>query len=149
MGQVLNGGARAVEAVRERYNIADSLILMKVEIGQGVFNEYAAEDWGQGDLVVSWAEPPRPPGHVFYDRLQRVLTDAGFDAFGEVACKLAQRRWVRRRWRRVAACTRCAISKSWMTACFVQASPASSLAKASKRGNPSFPGSNFKDLVDC
>ena len=30
---------------------------------------------------------PRSPGHVFYDRLQGVLLDAGFDAFAETACK--------------------------------------------------------------
>jgi len=41
----------------------------------------------QGDLVVTWAEMPRSPGHVFYDRLQRVLIDAGFDAFAEATCK--------------------------------------------------------------
>jgi transposase len=41
----------------------------------------------QGDLVVTWKEMPRSPGHVFYDRLQRVLIDAGFDAFAETACK--------------------------------------------------------------
>jgi transposase len=34
-----------------------------------------------GELVVTWNEMPRSPGHVFYDRLQRVLIDAGFDAF--------------------------------------------------------------------
>ncbi len=26
----------------------------------------------QGDLMVGWAEMPRSPGHVFYDRLQSV-----------------------------------------------------------------------------
>jgi transposase len=41
----------------------------------------------QGDLVVMWKEMPRSPGHIFYDRLQGVLIDAGFDAFAEVACK--------------------------------------------------------------
>jgi transposase len=41
----------------------------------------------QGDLVVTWREMPRSPGHVFYDRLQAVLIDAGFDAFAETACK--------------------------------------------------------------
>ena len=30
---------------------------------------------------------PRSLGHVFYDRLQGVLIDAGFDAFVEAACK--------------------------------------------------------------
>lgn len=41
----------------------------------------------QGDLVVTWAEMPRSPGHVFYDRLQKLLTEAGFDAFVEAMCK--------------------------------------------------------------
>jgi transposase len=41
----------------------------------------------QGDLVVTWREMPRSPGHVFYDRLQAVLIDAGFDAFAETTCK--------------------------------------------------------------
>jgi len=30
---------------------------------------------------------PRSPGHVFYDRLQKLLVDAGFDAFVEETCK--------------------------------------------------------------
>jgi transposase-like protein DUF772 len=37
----------------------------------------------QGDLVVTWAEMPRSPGHVFYDKLQALLTEGGFDAFVE------------------------------------------------------------------
>ena len=41
----------------------------------------------QGDLVVTWREMPRSPGHVFYDRLQGVLIEAGFDAFAEATCK--------------------------------------------------------------
>ena len=41
----------------------------------------------QGDLVVTWAEMPRSPGQVFYDRLQKLLTEAGFDAFVEAMCK--------------------------------------------------------------
>jgi len=41
----------------------------------------------QGDLVVTWKEMPRSPGHVFYDRLQGVLIDADFDAFAETTCK--------------------------------------------------------------
>ena len=32
----------------------------------------------QGDLMVGWAEMPRSPGHVFYDRLQSVLIE-GFE----------------------------------------------------------------------
>jgi hypothetical protein len=41
----------------------------------------------QGALAVTWKEIPRSPGHVFYDRLQGVLIDAGFDAFAETTCK--------------------------------------------------------------
>jgi transposase len=41
----------------------------------------------QGDLVVTWDEMPRSPGHVFYDRLQEVLIADGFDAFVEKACQ--------------------------------------------------------------
>src|SRR5260370_20348855 len=35
----------------------------------------------QGDLIVTWREMPRSPGHVFYDRLQEVLIAGGFDLF--------------------------------------------------------------------
>ena len=41
----------------------------------------------QGDLLVSWSELPRSPGHVFYDRLQEVLVEGGFDIFAEETCK--------------------------------------------------------------
>src|SRR5512143_25552 len=41
----------------------------------------------QGELMVTWQEMPRSPGHIFYDRLQAVLIEAGFDAFAETACK--------------------------------------------------------------
>lgn len=41
----------------------------------------------QGDLIVTWAEVPRSPGHVFYDRLQDVLIAGGFDRFVETACQ--------------------------------------------------------------
>ena len=40
----------------------------------------------QGELMVGWAEMPRSPGHVFYDRLQEVLLVAGFDGFVEQRC---------------------------------------------------------------
>src|SRR5215204_4221520 len=43
-------------------------------------------DW-QGDLMVTWAEMPRSPGHVFYDRLQEVLIAGGFDLFVETVCQ--------------------------------------------------------------
>src|ERR1700730_8288409 len=41
----------------------------------------------QGDLLMTWAEMPRSPGHVFYNRLQELLSEAGFDAFVEETCK--------------------------------------------------------------
>ncbi len=31
------------------------------------------ETGAQGDLVVTWSELPRSPGHAFYDRLQSLL----------------------------------------------------------------------------
>jgi transposase len=40
----------------------------------------------QTELMVGWAELPRSPGHVFYDRLQAVLLEAGFDGFAEAQC---------------------------------------------------------------
>ncbi len=41
----------------------------------------------QGDLMVSWSEMPRAPGHVFYDRLQEILIEADFDGFAEERCR--------------------------------------------------------------
>ena len=41
----------------------------------------------QGQMMVLWDELPKSPGHVFYDRLQAVLIEAGFDAFVEKLCK--------------------------------------------------------------
>jgi transposase len=41
----------------------------------------------QDDLMATWAEMARSPGHAFYDRLQSVLLEAGFDAFVEEMCK--------------------------------------------------------------
>ena len=40
----------------------------------------------QAVLVVGWAELPRSPGHAFYDRLQAILVEAGFDGFAETQC---------------------------------------------------------------
>ena len=40
----------------------------------------------QTELMVGWAELPRSPGHAFYDRLQAVLVEAGFDGFAEARC---------------------------------------------------------------
>ncbi len=41
----------------------------------------------QSELMIGWAELPRSPGHAFYDRLQTVLVEAGFDSFAELQCK--------------------------------------------------------------
>jgi transposase len=41
----------------------------------------------QPDLIVSWSDVPRSPGHAFYDKLQKLLVDAGFDRFVEGACQ--------------------------------------------------------------
>ena len=40
----------------------------------------------QAELMVGWAELPRSPGHAFYDRLQAVPVEAGFDGFAEKRC---------------------------------------------------------------
>src|SRR5918911_2062228 len=40
----------------------------------------------KGDLMIGWADRPRPRGHAFYDRLQAVLAEAGFDRFAEGEC---------------------------------------------------------------
>lgn len=40
----------------------------------------------QVDMLVSWAELPRSPGHAFYDKLQAVLIAADFDRFVEMQC---------------------------------------------------------------
>src|SRR5580693_7340555 len=62
----------------------------------------------QGELVMSWAEMPRSPGHAFYDKLQTLLTEGGFDGFVQTTCKpYYAPRWERRHCRRAAisACT--------------------------------------------
>jgi hypothetical protein len=41
----------------------------------------------QTELMVGWAELPRSPGHAFYDRLQAVLVEAGFDGFAEAGAR--------------------------------------------------------------
>jgi transposase len=41
----------------------------------------------QPDLIVSWADIPRSPGHAFYDKLQKLLIGAGFDRFVEDCCE--------------------------------------------------------------
>jgi transposase len=40
----------------------------------------------QSEMLVSWSEMPRSPGHAFYDRLQAELVAGGFDGFVEVLC---------------------------------------------------------------
>jgi transposase len=41
----------------------------------------------QNDLIATWADMPRSPGHAFYDKLNKLLSDAGFDAFVDEVCK--------------------------------------------------------------
>ena len=41
----------------------------------------------QPDLIVSWADVPRSPGHAFYDKLQKLLVEGGFDRFVEDSCQ--------------------------------------------------------------
>jgi len=41
----------------------------------------------QPDLIVFWADVQRSPGHAFYDKLQKLLSDAGSDRFVEDSCK--------------------------------------------------------------
>jgi transposase len=41
----------------------------------------------QAELMIGWAELPRSPGHAFYDRLQAILVEAGFDRFAEEECE--------------------------------------------------------------
>jgi transposase len=38
------------------------------------------------DMLVTWAELPRSPGHAFYDKLQAVLLGSDFDGFVEGSC---------------------------------------------------------------
>ncbi len=40
----------------------------------------------QTEMLVTWAELPRSPGHAFYDRLQAVLLGSDFDGFVEGIC---------------------------------------------------------------
>ena len=45
------------------------------------------QDERQGDLMMAWDEVPRSPGHAFYDKLQKLLVEAGFDSFAEETCR--------------------------------------------------------------
>lgn len=40
----------------------------------------------QRDMFLTWDDLPRSPGHAFYDRLQEILDEAGFDAHAEKLC---------------------------------------------------------------
>lgn len=40
----------------------------------------------QADMLLSWAEMPRSPGHAFYDKLQSILIGSDFDGFVESQC---------------------------------------------------------------
>src|SRR5204863_3333008 len=67
----------------------------------------------QDDLIVTWAEMPRSPGHVFYDRLQDVLIAGGFDLFVETVCRpyYAPKMGAQCRRGAISACTWSAISR--------------------------------------
>ena len=55
----------------------------------------------QGDLMATWAEMPRSPGHAFYDRLQDLLREAGsMRSLKGCAGRITRRGWARRRFRR-------------------------------------------------
>lgn len=41
----------------------------------------------QGELWVSATEMPGAPGHIFYDKLNQLLAEAGFDAYVEALCQ--------------------------------------------------------------
>ena len=41
----------------------------------------------QADLWIATTDLPHSPGHVFYDKLNRLLADAGFDRFAESLCQ--------------------------------------------------------------
>lgn len=41
----------------------------------------------QGELFVTTADLPQSPGHAFYDRLNELLAEAGFDRFVEDLCR--------------------------------------------------------------
>ena len=41
----------------------------------------------QEDLFVMHDKLPKSPGHVFYIKLNRLLADAGFDAWVEAVCE--------------------------------------------------------------
>jgi transposase len=41
----------------------------------------------QGELFVTSADLPQSPGHAFYDRLNQLLAEAGFDRFVEDVCR--------------------------------------------------------------
>ena len=63
----------------------------------------------QDDLMATWAEMPRSPGHAFYDRLQDLLREAGLAtrSLKGRASRITRRGWARRRFRRdgISACT--------------------------------------------
>ena len=40
----------------------------------------------QGEMLVSWAEMPRSPGHALYDKLPAVLIASALDEFAERRC---------------------------------------------------------------
>ena len=79
------GGGGAVSSPLTKSWISDSVVLLSFE-GESAMS-MGRSGAVQDDLMATWAEMPRSPGHAFYDRLQELLSEAGFDAFVEEVCR--------------------------------------------------------------
>jgi hypothetical protein len=75
----------------------------------------------QDALLIGWHEMPSAPGHVFWDRLNAVLDEAGFDREVEALCRPHYANRVGRRSRPGATSGCC----SWATSRVWRASAAS------------------------
>ena len=65
----------------------DALVLATATAQSSSGRERPSPSYEKCALVATWEEMPRSPGHAFYDRLQNLLGEAGFDAFVEGVCK--------------------------------------------------------------
>ena len=62
----------------------------------------------QDDLIATWAEMPRSPGHAFDDPLQDLLRDSKtYASLKGLAGRITRRGWARLNFRRdgISACT--------------------------------------------
>ena len=62
------------------------MILTPVADGRGDRMALGRQRDRQSEMLVSWSEMPRSPGHAFYDRLQAELVAGGLDGFVEGLC---------------------------------------------------------------